>query len=124
MGLALAHLAQIRRAADDMAALANDILAFAGQQMLDPRPVAVRRIVDDLERTLGPALGARIDVVVEDGSDGALILADREQLDPGTHGPRAQRTRRDAGWGTAECARQRRARAGSTRRRDGQHLDE
>jgi signal transduction histidine kinase/CheY-like chemotaxis protein len=74
------QLTEVRTAAQHSAALTRDLLAFARRQMLAPQPVTASQITDGLRRILRPALGEETELVITDRSDGALVLADRAQL--------------------------------------------
>jgi len=76
-----ADLAQIRESAARGAALVRQLLAFGGQQTLQPRAVAVNDAVRAaarlLERLLGRTIGLRLDLE----EPGRTVLIDATQLD-------------------------------------------
>jgi PAS domain S-box-containing protein len=75
-----AELAQVRAAADQAARLVLDLLAFGRRRALDREQLAVAEIVARLRRVLALALGADIELSIEDHSDRACVLGDRDQL--------------------------------------------
>ena len=75
------QLADIHSAAEHSAALTKNLRAVAGGQTLERRPVPAAQIPSGLERTLRAALGERIELVIQDESDGAVVLGDPTQLE-------------------------------------------
>jgi signal transduction histidine kinase len=76
-----AQLAEIHCAADHSAALTHDLRAFAGRQLLERQPVPAGEIAEGLQWLLRPTLSERIELVIDDASDGAVVLGDRGQLE-------------------------------------------
>jgi signal transduction histidine kinase len=75
------QLAEIHDAAEHSAAVTKDLRAFAGRQMLDRKPIAASQLAESLQSRLRPTLGDQIELMIEDESDGALVLADDAQLE-------------------------------------------
>ncbi len=67
--------------ADRAAALTHRLLAFSRRQTLDPRPVAVNRLVSGMEDLLQRTVGPTISVVTHLANGLGLILCDPNQLE-------------------------------------------
>ena len=72
------HLREIERVGDRAAALARQLLAFSGRQVLQPRMVQLNSLLTDLDDELRRVLGDRIDLRMELDPD-----LDRVSVDPG-----------------------------------------
>jgi len=74
------HLREIERAGERGAAVARQLLAFSGSQVLAPRPLHLNALVRDLEGGLRGLLGDGIELECELDPDLPWIVADRDQL--------------------------------------------
>jgi two-component system, cell cycle sensor histidine kinase and response regulator CckA len=74
------HLREIERAGERGAAVARQLLAFSGSQVLSPRPLHLNALVRDMEGGLRGLLGDGIELDVELDPDLPGIVADRDQL--------------------------------------------
>ena len=63
------------------AALTHRLLAFSRRQTLDPRPVAVNRLIGEIEEMIRRAVGPEIEVEVVGAGGLWLTLADANQLE-------------------------------------------
>ena len=72
------HLREIERVGDRAAALARQLLAFSGRQVLQPRMVQLNSLLTDLDDELRRVLGDPIDLRMELDPD-----LDRVSVDPG-----------------------------------------
>ncbi|MGH2871997.1 MAG: PAS domain-containing protein, partial [Solirubrobacteraceae bacterium] len=75
------ELGEIRRAAEHSRALAHELLAFGRRQVLEREPIAPGEVVGELGALLRRTLGARVRLVIEDDSNGAIVYGDRAQLE-------------------------------------------
>ncbi|MGH2914526.1 MAG: hybrid sensor histidine kinase/response regulator [Solirubrobacteraceae bacterium] len=74
-------LDEVRAAAEHSAALTHDLLSLGRRQAVERRPLNVSEVLASIARILRPALGEQVSLEVQDGSGGALVLADRTQLE-------------------------------------------
>ena len=74
-------LQQISRSADRAAALTRQLLNFAHQGAVDPRPLDVNRLVKDMESLLERLLGETIELRVELSVDAGTVLTDPNQIE-------------------------------------------
>ncbi|MFC4165927.1 ATP-binding protein [Teichococcus aestuarii] len=76
-----AELEQVRQAAQRGAGLVRQLLAYARQQVLEPRLVPLNTAVSEMARMLRPLLGRAIALELELDSPGRLVRIDPSQLD-------------------------------------------
>ncbi len=74
------HLREIERVGERGAALARQLLAFSGSQVLKPRPLQINALLVEMEEVLRRLLGDGIELERDLDPDLAWIEADREQL--------------------------------------------
>jgi two-component system cell cycle sensor histidine kinase/response regulator CckA len=74
------HLREIERAGERGAAVARQLLAFSGSQVLKPRPLQLNALLRELEDGLRGLLGEGIELQRDLDPDLPWIEADREQL--------------------------------------------
>ena len=74
------HLREIERAGERGAAVARQLLAFSGSQVLSPRPLHLNALARDLEGSLRGILGDGIELECELDPDLPWIVADRDQI--------------------------------------------
>jgi two-component system cell cycle sensor histidine kinase/response regulator CckA len=74
------HLREIERVGERGAALARQLLAFSGSQVLKPRPLQINTLLVEIEEVLRRLLGDGIELERDLDPDLAWIEADREQL--------------------------------------------
>jgi signal transduction histidine kinase len=70
-----------RRAAERGAALTRQLLAFARKQYLEPQPVDVSAVVDEIEKMLKQTIGPSIRIAVKSQEDLAPAWVDPNQLE-------------------------------------------
>ena len=70
-------LKSVKRGAE----LTSQLLTFARDQQLEPRPIAVSRLVHEMEDMVRRSLGPLVRLKVEATSDEAMVLADATQLE-------------------------------------------
>ena len=75
------HLAEIRHAADQAAALTRQLLAFSRRQVLHPRVVDVNEIVAGMEPMVRRIIGRDVTVAVRLATGPKTVKADRSQLE-------------------------------------------
>jgi CheY-like chemotaxis protein len=75
------HLAEVERVGERGAALARQLLAFSGRQVLTPRLLQLNSLVRTMEETLRRVLGDRIEVRMVLASDLDRIQADPAQIE-------------------------------------------
>jgi PAS domain S-box-containing protein len=73
-------MAQVRRSAEQAAALTRQLLAFGRRQLLQPEPVDISDVVRQMEPMLRRIIGEDVEVVTEYADDLPIIDADRTQL--------------------------------------------
>ena len=73
-------LAQVRRSAEQAAALTRQLLAFGRRQILQPEPLELGEVIRQMEPMLRRLIGADIEVVSDYGEDVPLVMADRTQV--------------------------------------------
>ena len=61
--------------------LTGDLLAFSRRRQLNPQPVAINAVVDNLVRLLGRTLGASIKINTATGRDAGVALVDPSALE-------------------------------------------
>lgn len=66
----------VRAAAERAASLTRQLLAFSRKQILNPRPLAMSAVLQNLNQMLQRVLGEHIELVVETGPDLPLVFAD------------------------------------------------
>ncbi len=74
------HLREIERVGERGAALARQLLAFSGSQVLTPRPLQLNDLLAEMQEELRRVLGEGITLAYDLAADLAWIEADREQL--------------------------------------------
>ena len=74
------HLREIEKVGERGAALARQLLAFSGSQVLHARPVQLNELIADLLDGLRRLVGDGIEIELQLDPDLALVSADREQL--------------------------------------------
>ena len=72
---------QIDRSADRATALTRQLLAFSRMQVLQPRPVNLNAIVEEMAKLLPRLIGEDIELVVRASSDLGTIRADSSQME-------------------------------------------
>ena len=72
---------QIDRSADRAAALTRQLLAFSRMQVLQPRPMNLNSVVDEMGKLLPRLIGEDIELVVRPSSDLGTIRADASQME-------------------------------------------
>ncbi len=75
------YIAEVRKAADHAANLTRQLLAFSRQQVFQPRPLELNKIIDDLLRMLHRILGGNINIEVEHGEKLSLVTVDPGQVE-------------------------------------------
>ncbi|MGH2875428.1 MAG: ATP-binding protein, partial [Solirubrobacteraceae bacterium] len=75
------ELTEIRRAAEHSRSLARDLLAVGRRQVLEREPVVPSAIIAGLSTLLRRTVGEAVTLVIEDESEGAVVLGDRAQLE-------------------------------------------
>ncbi len=73
-------LAQIERAATRAADLCRQMLIYAGQATIDPKPVSVPDLLDEMRGLIDVTVGRRNRLILEPGPRPAAVLADHRQL--------------------------------------------
>jgi PAS domain S-box-containing protein len=73
-------LAQVRRSAEQAAALTRQLLAFGRRQLLQPEPIDINDVIRQMEPMLRRLIGEDIEVATEYGDDLPIVDADRTQL--------------------------------------------
>jgi signal transduction histidine kinase len=74
------HLREIERVGERGAALARQLLAFSGRQVLQPKVVQINNILSDLDDELRRVLGDRIELRLDLDPDLDRVSVDPEQL--------------------------------------------
>ena len=74
-------LAEIVKAAQRATGLTKQLLAFSRQQVLNPAPLDVNRVITDMTTMLGRLIGEDIDVSLLLAPDLSAAVADRSQLE-------------------------------------------
>jgi len=72
---------QIDRSADRATALTRQLLAFSRMQVLQPRPINLNSIVDEMGKLLPRLIGEDIELMVRASSDLGTIRADASQME-------------------------------------------
>jgi len=72
---------QIDRSADRATALTRQLLAFSRMQVLQPRPMNLNAVVDEMGNLLPRLIGEDIELVVRSSSDLGTIRADASQME-------------------------------------------
>jgi len=72
---------QIERSADRATALTRQLLAFSRMQVLQPRPMNLNFVVDEMGKLLPRLIGEDIELVVRAASDLGTIRADASQME-------------------------------------------
>ena len=72
---------EIQHAAERAASLTRQLLAFSRQQKLDPAPVDLNLVANDMVALLSRVLGGEIEVRAETGAEPVTIATDRAQLE-------------------------------------------
>jgi PAS domain S-box-containing protein len=72
---------QIDRSADRATALTRQLLAFSRMQVLQPRPMNLNSVVDEMGKLLPRLIGEDIDLVVRASADLGTIRADASQME-------------------------------------------
>jgi two-component system, cell cycle sensor histidine kinase and response regulator CckA len=75
------HAHEIDRAAERAASLTAQLLAFGRQQMLDPRPVELNRLVEHVAPMLARLTGDEVELVPELGGGLAAVRVDPSQIE-------------------------------------------
>ena len=73
-------LAQVRRSADQAAALTRQLLAFGRRQILQPEPLDLSDVVRQMEPMLRRLIGADVDIVCEYAEALPEVMADLTQV--------------------------------------------
>lgn len=74
-------LTLVRSAAERAAALTRQLLAFSRKQIINPRPLEVCQVLNQLSKMLGSVLGEAIQLKIECRPDLPLVLADPGSLE-------------------------------------------
>jgi PAS domain S-box-containing protein len=77
---ARSSIEQVRRSAEQAAALTRQLLAFGRRQILQPEPLDIGEVVRHMESMVRRLIGADVLVVTEYAEDMPIIDADRTQL--------------------------------------------
>jgi signal transduction histidine kinase len=72
---------EIQHAAERAAALTRQLLAFSRRQKLDPVPVDLNLVANDMVALLSRVLGGEIEVVAETAAEPVTVATDRAQLE-------------------------------------------
>jgi signal transduction histidine kinase/CheY-like chemotaxis protein len=75
------HAEEIQQAGERAAALARQLLVFSRKQDLNPEPVCLSQLVDDMEPMLHRLLGEDIEIEISADPDAGLVHADLGQLE-------------------------------------------
>ncbi len=75
------RLADIRDAGERGVRLIRQLLAFARRQPVEPRPIDVSEVVEDLDNMLRRLIGSNIELTTESTTSGLVVEADRSQLE-------------------------------------------
>jgi two-component system cell cycle sensor histidine kinase/response regulator CckA len=81
VSLEVAHLGEIRRAADRAGALTGQLLAFSRRQILEPRVLDPRECLREIEPLLRRLIGEHIQLVVRTNDEVGHIKADAGQIE-------------------------------------------
>lgn len=76
-----ADINQVKKNANRAANLVRQLLAFSGQQTLQPQVMDVGEVLAELDNLLHRLLGASIDLNIEHGRELSLVKVDRVQLE-------------------------------------------
>jgi signal transduction histidine kinase len=77
----LGSVDQIRKAGERAAALTQRLLAFSRKQVVQPRPLSVDRVVNDLQAMLVRLVGEDVDLKLKLHAQGSAIRADPNQIE-------------------------------------------
>lgn len=72
---------EIQKAADRAAALTQQLLAFSRKQILAPKRIDIRRVVEDAEKMLRRLLGGEIELRILRAPEGCEVNADPGQIE-------------------------------------------
>ena len=72
---------QIQQAAARAAGLTHQLLAFARQEVIQPRVLNINGVVEGVEQLLVRTLGERIELITDLAQDLDLVLADPGQIE-------------------------------------------
>jgi len=72
---------QIDRSADRATSLTRQLLAFSRMQVLQPRPMNLNSVVEEMSRLLPRLIGEDVELIVRTGSDIGTIRADASQME-------------------------------------------
>ena len=73
-------LSQIEHAASRAADLCRQMLIYAGQATIDPKPVVMAGLLNEMRGLIDVTVGRRNRLVLEPGTDSSSVLADHRQL--------------------------------------------
>jgi two-component system, cell cycle sensor histidine kinase and response regulator CckA len=76
-----ADVQQIKSAAERAARLTRQLLTFARREAVQPQPLDLNAVVDDVRNLLSRSIGAHIELIVELAADLPAIVADRGQAE-------------------------------------------
>jgi len=72
---------QIDRSADRATSLTRQLLAFSRMQVLQPRPMNLNTVVEEMSRLLPRLIGEDVELIVRSSSDIGTIRADASQME-------------------------------------------
>jgi two-component system, cell cycle sensor histidine kinase and response regulator CckA len=76
-----ADVAEIRRAADRAVALTRQLLAFSRKQVMQPKSIAAREVLDQARMLLTRLIGENVELAVRTSDDSERFLADPAQIE-------------------------------------------
>ena len=74
-------IGQVQRAAEQAAGLTRQLLAFARQEMIQPRVLNINNVVLSVEQLLIRTLGEHVELIADLAADLPLVLADPGQIE-------------------------------------------
>ncbi|HXL20688.1 MAG TPA: ATP-binding protein, partial [Streptosporangiaceae bacterium] len=74
-------IAQVQQAAERAAGLTHQLLAFARQEVIQPRVLNINDVVQSVEQLLVRTLGEHIELITDLAADLGLVLADPGQIE-------------------------------------------
>jgi len=74
-------IGQIQQAAERAAGLTHQLLAFARQEVIQPRVLNINDVVESVEQLLIRTLGEHVELITDLASDLGLVLADPGQIE-------------------------------------------
>jgi PAS domain S-box-containing protein len=74
-------ITEIRKAGERAAALTRQLLAFSRRQVLQPEPLNLNTVLQDVHKMLGRLIGEDIELIIQPAGDLGLVTADRGQIE-------------------------------------------